>query len=795
MQPILTCLRDQHDAWLLALAGLVCALGVYGALGVARHAARADGPARPRLAAISLVAAGCTAWATHMIAILAYEPGMPAAFEPILTGLSLVLGILGIAAGLAIAIGYRRRSRRLAGGLVLGIGIVLLHYVGQTAYAVTGHVTWDRTLVAFSILGSLPLFALAMMLAGESSHTMRSIAAPLLLVAIVVLHVTGMAALQLTYDPSVALPAMAVSLELLAPIVAAIGVGLLGVTLLGLSLTIRARARLREDQKRLGELANLALEGLAICDDGIVVSANEGLARLTGKAPKDLVGQSLASLLPGFSLDDIPEDQEIDAGLVGLEPTPVPVRVLRRRFGLGTRQQTVVAFRDQRERLRSEERIRTLAYSDGLTGLANRERFNDLLASRLAQFREHETPFSLLLIDLDGFKAINDTYGHSVGDEVLRAIGNRLRGLGRDDLFAARLGGDEFTVLVPSRDPLQLTALGERIIQAIEAPIETSDQVVNISASIGALVVAETCGSPEQVLGNADLALYDAKTKGRGRVRLFTQELRSAAVNRANTAVELRDAFEDGDLEVYYQPQVRLDDGALVGAEALLRWNYCYRGVLSPASFLPVLETSSLAPAVGNWILETGCRQAALWREAGSSAFRIGVNLFAAQLRAPDFADTVRATLARHGLPPEALELEVTENIILNDDGDTIQNLHTLRNAGIGIAFDDFGTGFASLTMLKEIPINRLKIDRSFVREIASSRKDQAIVDAISRMATGCDLTVIAEGIETEQQAAAMRPYASEAQGYLYGRPMTARAFEDCFLSSEAADNADMGLP
>ncbi|WAP70133.1 bifunctional diguanylate cyclase/phosphodiesterase [Jiella pelagia] len=779
MQPIITCLQTGHDVWLLVLAALVCMIGVYGAFSVAQHAGRATGKTRTRLAITGLVAAGCTAWATHMIALLAFRPAMPAGFEPVLTALSLVLGILGISAGMLIAIGGRSRLRRLMGGFVLGLGVVVLHYVGQSAYVVRGHVTWNDGLVALSIFASLPLFSLSLMCAGERNRNLRPAAAPLLLLSIAVLHISGMAALQLTYDPRVAFPPLTLEPDFLAPLVATMSIGLFGVALLALSLTLRAKAKLREDRQRLGELANLALEGLAICENGIALSVNEGLARLAGRKRQDLEGRSFSELLPGVALEEIPEGEEVDGALATLSGQSVPVRVLRREFVLGRQTQTVVAFRDQRERLRSEAKIRRLAYTDTLTGLANREHFHGILEGCVTRHQASQLHFAILLFDLDGFKAVNDSLGHSGGDEVLKVVADRLSKCLDEGWEAARLSGDEFAVLIPDgADPLQATAVAERAIRAIEEPILLRDQVTHISASVG-IKLSDGNSSVEQMLRNADLALYDAKANGRGHARLFTHDLRRAANDRATTAMELQDAFEDGDLELYYQPQVRLRDGALVGAEALIRWNYPYRGVLSPAAFLPVLESGPLAVPVGNWILSTACRQAARWRAEGLSDFRIGVNLFAAQLRSPDFVETVVQTLAECGLPAEALELEVTENIILRKEGATISHLAKLRSMGVGIAFDDFGTGYASLTMLKEIAITRLKVDRSFVREIEWSGKDQAIVDAIARMAKGCDLTVIAEGIETEEQADLMRDYADEGQGYLYGRPMTARAFEE----------------
>lgn len=788
MQTIITCVQQAHDVQLLIAAAVVCTIGVYGSFSVARHAARSDSKRPALLIATGIIAAGCTAWATHMIALLAFDAGMPSGFEPVLTTLSLLLGIVGIGLGMSMTVGQRKRERRFAGGVTLGIGIVALHYVGQAAYVVRGHVEYDPGLVVFSIIGSLPFFGASLATAGERDRRLRVLGAPMLLLSIMVLHLSGMASLQLTYDPRIEFSAFAMHPDVVAPIVALVCVGLFGVAVIGLRMTLHAQATLRRERQRLGELANLGLEGLAVCEGDVIVTANESLERLSGLTRKTLVGYSLKALVPALDIPSLPEREEADAKLAVANGEFVPVRVIRRAVRLGHRPQTVVAFRDQRERLRSEEKIRTLAFSDPLTGLANRTRFLELLSLSVEEAREGGRGFVVLLIDLDGFKGVNDALSDHSGDEVLKVVSDRLRNDVATNHIVARLGGDEFAVLTrEGSDPLHAAALGSRLIEAIEQPIHVADQSAHISASVGIMQSSDRCVDGMQILASADLALYAAKANGRGRVRMFTQELRHAAVERAGLASDLREAWEDRNFELYYQPQVRLSDGALVGAEALIRWNYPYRGVIAPGAFLPVLESSPIAILVGSWVIGSAARQAAAWRAAGLADFRIGVNLFAAQLRMHDFVEVVRQALSESGLPADALEIEVTENIVLQNESPTLEHLANLRRMGVRIAFDDFGTGFASMTMLKRIQVDRLKIDRSFVQQVDTDPRDQAIVDAITRLAEGCDLSVIAEGIETASQARFMQSYATEGQGYLFGRPMTAADFEDRFLARETS--------
>jgi EAL domain-containing protein (putative c-di-GMP-specific phosphodiesterase class I) len=320
------------------------------------------------------------------------------------------------------------------------------------------------------------------------------------------------------------------------------------------------------------------------------------------------------------------------------------------------------------------------------------------------------------------------------------------------------------------------------------------ERSVYVGACAGAAIMTGTGWADELPLQQADLALYKAKADGRGRVRLFTQDLIPAQQARTSVSSGLRQASERGEFELYYQPQVRLSDHAIVGAEALLRWNHPEFGVLAPGAFIETLESSLIAVPVSEWILRTACRQAAEWRRSGHPAFRIGVNLFAAQFRAGGLLSVVDDILRETGLPPSGLELEVTENTILRDESRIDAVLHQLREMGVGIAFDDYGTGYASLTMLKEFPVTRLKIDRSFVSGEDTGGRNRLIVEAISQLARGLKLDVIAEGIETVEQAILMREYCREGQGYLFGKPMPATAFAS-MLNGSATDARETALP
>lgn len=437
----------------------------------------------------------------------------------------------------------------------------------------------------------------------------------------------------------------------------------------------------------------------------------------------------------------------------------------------------IVTFtRNVTEQVQAQEELRRLAYQDALTGLPNRRSFWELTARSL----ESDEPLAVVLLDLDEFKHVNDTLGHAAGDELLRVAATRLtRALG-DQGTLARLGGDEFVALLsrPTSASGSEAAAKQMLGSLYNEHFLIRGHVLRIAASAG--VVLASAGEeydPDKLLANADLALYAAKADGGGVARTYTQRDREEYEARRRLEGEIERVAVRGEFELHYQPQVRLVDGALVGAEALIRWRHPDRGLLTPAVFLEALEGSRHARAVGAWIINKACHQAASWRDAGFD-LRIGVNLFGEQVVAGDLVEVVEAALLSAGLPPEALEIELTENIALRQQPGMLTPLRALLDRGVGIAFDDFGTGFASLTALKDFPVTRLKIDRSFVTKLAPGNHDAAIVEAVLTLARSLGLEVIAEGIETGAQEAFLASHGChEGQGYRYGKPMNAETF------------------
>jgi diguanylate cyclase (GGDEF)-like protein len=770
MYAIFTCVTQRHDEQLLFLAVASCLIGIYASSAIASHAARSEGEARRKWGIVSIVAAGCTAWATHMIALLAYQPGMTAGFEPSLTALSLLLVIAGIGAGVGLSIGQRQRGRRFMAGIILGLGITALHYVGQASYRVTGHVTWDMSVVPPSILISLALSGLALVIAGERNRSLRRWAGPLLLASIVVLHLGGMTAMTLTYDPRVPLPVHAIAPSTIAPIITVVSLGLLALAFFGLRSTLNARAQLRRDRERLRELASLALEGLAVCDGDTITTANASLEHLSGLNQAELIGYSLTRLLPGLVLSDLPEHEEREVELVAVDGQGVPVRVLRKDIALGHKRQTVIAFRDQRERLRSEARLRTLAFTDTITGLPNRARFNDLLAHHAAALRQRDQGFAVLMLDLDRFKFVNDTHGHGMGDELLRKVAARLQAaIGERDIVA-RLGGDEFAILLLDTVGVgRAQSVAADIVEAINRAFLLDGQLVQIGISVGVAMAPSDGTQPEDLLRNADFALYRAKAEGKATFRMFEPVLAERMQARSRMEADMRRALKAGEFELHYQPLVDAGTGEVTAAEALVRWRHPQHGLISPAEFIPLAEETGLIMQLGSWVLGTACAQAATW----PNPIRVAVNLSPVQVRDDRLPGIVADALQATGLAGDRLELEITEGVMLDDEERTLLMLTKLKGLGVSLAMDDFGTGYSSLSYLRRFPFSKIKIDRSFIRLLPEDTESAAIVRAIITMGACLGMTTTVEGVETaEQYAFVAAAECSQVQGYHVSRPL-----------------------
>jgi diguanylate cyclase (GGDEF)-like protein len=775
LSTVIECMRDMHDGRLVLLAAVVCAIGTYASFALAHHAARASGAPRLRWGAISIVTSGCTAWATHFIVLLAFEPGMPAAFDPMLTASSLACAIMGIGAGVSISLRVRKRTLHFVAGLVVGLGVTTLHYVGQSAYLVQGIVTWNMWLVALSIVISLPIAGFAMIAASSRSARMRLAAPPLLLLSIALLHFCGMAAMTLRFDPAQRLPADAITPDAITPVVAGVSLLLIVLAVLGLRFEIAAKVRLKQDRRRLRELADVALEGLLICQGDIVVTANDSVESMAGYVAGALTGSYVSSLLPGLDVESMPEREEREIHLVRADGGKVPVRVLRREVALGHKVQTVIAIRDQRERLRTEAKIHELAYTDALTGIANRARFFDQLALHTASRRAADRPCAVMMIDLDRFKYVNDTLGHAAGDIILRMVAERLRSTLRESDVVARLGGDEFAIMqVAADEPEAAFALAARIVAVVESrPFMVNGQPIHLGASVGVALCPGDGEDPADLMQKADLALYAAKAEGRATFCRYDVSLDEKM--RARRAIEagLRTAIAEGQLELHYQPLVDAATGCITSAEALVRWNHPERGLIPPVEFIGIAEETGLILPLGEWVLRTACAEAATW----PANMGVAINLSPVQFREKSLVDIIAAALESAGLAADRLDLEITEGVLLSDEQGTMQTLNELVALGVRVSMDDFGTGYSSLSYLRKFPFDKIKIDQSFVSQLPEDDESAAIVRAIITMAKCLGMATTVEGVETQAQFAfSVDAGCDTLQGYLISRPLPSAA-------------------
>jgi diguanylate cyclase (GGDEF)-like protein len=440
----------------------------------------------------------------------------------------------------------------------------------------------------------------------------------------------------------------------------------------------------------------------------------------------------------------------------------------------GMPSQFIWILADITERKEAEERMRHIAQHDPLTGLPNRLALLVRLAQLLPEARRHGWMLAIMFLDLDRFKVINDTLGHQVGDELLREVACRLSAVVRETDFVARLGGDEFVVLLPAVTAAADAAIvAGKIVSALAVPVVVDGNDLHTSPSIGISLFPDDGVDGDSILKNADTAMYHAKAAGRNNYQFYAEEMNLAATERLNIERKLRHAIGRNELALCFQPQFGANGSRPTGVEALVRWHHPTDGLIAPDRFIPVAEETGLIVQIGEWVLANACREMSNWMAAGLQPIRMAVNVSARQLRRRDFCEVVAGVLAETGLPAELLELEITESSVMENPQEAIDILRRLGRMGVTLAIDDFGTGYSSLAYLKLFPIDHLKIDRSFVRDIEVDLDDRAIAFGTIALAHSLGLNVIAEGVETEDQLELLRTNGcDEVQGYLFSKPL-----------------------
>lgn len=556
----------------------------------------------------------------------------------------------------------------------------------------------------------------------------------------------------------------------------------------------RTESQLRASESRLRSISDTSPDAIATADShGKIISWNPAAAELFGFKPHEVLGKEIFSLLG--EADATRHSDVIQGyfnGQVGsLDGGVQEVAAIRKSgenfaaeislsgWEMEGERFAIAFMRDISGRRDQEERIRFLAHHDPLTSLPNRTLFNDRLEQAVAIGRRTGLRVAVMLIDLDNFKTVNDTLGHGVGDGLLTEVAKRLSDQARETDTIARLGGDEFAVVLPQiQSPENLSVIAERIITSIGEPMVLDGHEVQVGASIGIAIFPDDAEDIESMIAHADMAMYSAKEDGRNTYRLFVAQMDAEVKDRKKMLDDMRDALNENGFHLVFQPQVDIVSSSVAGSEALLRWRHPVRGDVSPGQFIPVAEQGGIIVGLGDWVIEAACRQVKEFDLMGLSHVRVAVNISSVQFRRGALVDTTRAILERENVDASRIEYEITESVVMADIEQAVATMKELDTMGIRLSIDDFGTGYSSLSYLRQFPIQKIKIDKSFVQDIEEDAESMKIVHAIMGLGRSLNLSVVAEGVETEGQLIKLQDAGCElVQGFYFGRPMTSTDF------------------
>ncbi|WP_337017494.1 putative bifunctional diguanylate cyclase/phosphodiesterase [Leclercia sp. AS011] len=678
-------LVSQYDQLLVVISFVVAILASYTALNMAGRVVGSTGVAARVWLTGGGIAMGIGIWAMHFIGMLAMDISMRLNYNLLQTALSMFIAIgASLFALWLVSRDHLRRRRLFTGAVILGTGIVAMHYTGMAALQVEPAIVWDMRWVALSVvialLASLAALWLTFRLRRDAAQValMRAGAAMLMGIAIAGMHYTGMKAAQ--FPMQAHMHHQGVNGSWLAVLVSVVALSILGITLLVSMFDARLQARTALLASSLAE-------------------ANRELAQL--------------------------------------------------------------------------------ALHDTLTRLPNRVLLEDRLDQAINKADREGKLFALLFMDLDGFKAVNDAYGHDTGDKLLVAVTERLEQPLKGQYTLARIGGDEFVLLAEIDTPNDAASLASALVHVIDQPFSLELYDLMVTLSVGIAIYPHDGKNQRELMFNADAAMYHTKHMGRNGYHFFQPSMNTLAQKQLQLMNDLWLAQERQELHLVYQPKFQAPAGPIVGFEALLRWQHPSQGLLSPDQFLPLAEKSGLIIPVGNWVIDEACRQLRVWHLEGHTEWSMAVNLSTLQFEQPQLVETVMSSLARHRIPPHTLILEVTETTAMNNPDESVRVLTELTRAGVKASIDDFGTGYSSLLYLKKLPACELKIDRAFVKDLNGAGDDATIVSAIVALAKTLNLKVVAEGVETEEQQTFLTELGCNTlQGYLLGKPVSAQTIK-----------------
>jgi len=544
-----------------------------------------------------------------------------------------------------------------------------------------------------------------------------------------------------------------------------------------------AERSIRDSEERLRKFSDATSEGIVFLNGGVITDANEAAAHMVRLPVEQLIGQLNARFIAPESMEIVVNhirsgfERPYEVTLIRADGTRFAAELVGKDIVSSGKTQRMTAIRDISDRKQAEARIQFLAHHDTLTHLPNRALLMDRLQVLLSSARRQGSLIGILFIDLDNFKTINDSLGHFAGDELLKRVASRLQSCLRGADMVGRLGGDEFVVVVTDLAKAEdIAPVCEKISEAISEPFSLEEQILSVSGSIGIAVFPKDGETPDTLIRNADAAMYLAKDRGRSNYQYFTPSLNKSAFQALSMESGIRKAIKQVEFLLHYQPEVMAKTGVVNTVEALIRWKHPELGLLGPDQFISVAEHRGLIMPIGRWVINEAIRQGRAWADEGT-AVRIAVNLSAIQFKQKDLVEDIAARLREHGVSGEMLELELTESLFMEDVNATSRTLYQLKDLGISLAVDDFGTGYSSLSYLKRYPIDKIKIDRSFVRDLPLDADDVAITIAIISLATSLGLKVVAEGVETQTQLAFLEEnHCDYIQGYLVSQPLDPQA-------------------
>lgn len=777
---VIDCLTNEHDLSLVLLAGLICAIACFTAFQIYARAKASVGGQRLGWLFLAGVATGAGIWATHFVAMLAYQPGLPVSYEPVLTGASLIIAMAVTALGFSIGAYSGSSIVSTFGGAIVGTGIASMHYTGMRAFQIPGRIEWDPALAHASIILGV-LFSAAALIAFERiNERYRALAsAGLLTLGICAMHFTAMGAAIIVPDPTVFITPVVLDSSIMALAVA-------GITLIvifaGVTAILIDNQTARESNVRSQELVDATIEGIVVAQSGIIQNVNRRVSDLSGYESEELIGKQLwPDIIDGPTPDYQKDGDRLEGFLKTRNGAKVPIEVVFRPYVSHHDANEVYAIRDLRERNDAEEKIRYLAHNDILTGLPNRTSLNRTLKEALRTSKPSGESFAVMCMDLDRFKDVNDVLGHTAGDQVLKEAAKRMIEVIGDSAYLARIGGDEFVIVQEGHNqPEGIALLASSLKERFEKSFTVDSQVIQIGLSAGVAVFPADGTDAQALLGNADTALYRAKSQGRGKTCFFEPEMDQVQQMRRRLAQAMHNAIANGEFELNYQPQVQLPHGELIGFEALIRWRHPEHGMVSPAEFIPIAEETGMILPIGEWVLREACKEAANW----SSPCKVAVNLSPKQFLQPNLPGQVLQILEETGLDPSRLELEITETTLFEDQQNALMILGQLKELGVSIAMDDFGTGYSSLSTLQSFPFDKIKIDRSFVDKVEDAKEAAAIVKSVLSLGKSLDIPVLAEGVETDSQLKFLaNEHCTAVQGFYFGKPESAAHVVDVLQS------------